>query len=567
MAKYSIGVDYGTQSGRAVLVEVGTGKEVATAVKEYTHGVMDEYLPDGTTKLEHDWALQHPADYLEVLQITIPEVLQKANVSNEDVIGVGIDFTACTVLPIDNNGIPLCFLPEFKQNPHSYVKLWKHHAAQDEANRLNEIAAQRGEAFLQRYGGKISSEWAIPKIWQILNEAPDIYEAADQVLEATDWVISELTGTITRNSCTAGYKAIWHKQDGYPSKEFFKALDPRLENVVEEKLSTDIYSIGSKAGEITEKAAKLTGLKAGTAVAVANVDAHVAVPAVGITEAGKLLMIMGTSTCHILLGETEEIVPGMCGVVEDGVIPGYLGYEAGQSCVGDHFEWFTENCVPESYEQEAKEKGLNIHQLLTEKASKLNVGESGLLALDWWNGNRSTLVDVDLTGVLLGATLLTKPEEIYRALIEATAYGTKMIVEAFRASGVPVNEVYAAGGIAEKNELMMQIYSDVLNMDIKISASSQTPALGSAMFGAVAAGKERGGYDHINEAAKDMGRIKDHIYQPIENNVNVYGKLFDEYARLYDYFGRGENNVMKTLKQIKKESALPSKEDNYAREA
>lgn len=567
MAKYSIGVDYGTQSGRAVLVEVGTGKEVATAVKEYTHGVMDEYLPDGTTKLEHDWALQHPADYLEVLQITIPEVLEKANVSNEDVIGVGIDFTACTVLPIDKNGIPLCFLPEFKQNPHSYVKLWKHHAAQDEANRLNEIAAQRGEAFLQRYGGKISSEWAIPKIWQILNEAPDIYEAADQVLEATDWVISELTGTITRNSCTAGYKAIWHKQDGYPSKDFFKALDPRLENVVEEKLSTDIYSIGSKAGEITEKAAKLTGLKAGTAVAVANVDAHVAVPAVGITEAGKLLMIMGTSTCHILLGETEEIVPGMCGVVEDGVIPGYLGYEAGQSCVGDHFEWFTENCVPESYEQEAKEKGLNIHQLLTEKASKLNVGESGLLALDWWNGNRSTLVDVDLTGVLLGATLLTKPEEIYRALIEATAYGTKMIVETFRASGVPVNEVYAAGGIAEKNELMMQIYSDVLNMDIKISASSQTPALGSAMFGAVAAGKERGGYDHINEAAKDMGRIKDHIYQPIENNVSVYGKLFDEYARLYDYFGRGENNVMKTLKQIKKESALPGKEDNYAREA
>lgn len=567
MAKYSIGVDYGTQSGRAVLVEVGTGREVATAVKEYTHGVMDEFLPDGTTKLEHDWALQHPADYLEVLQLTIPEVLQKANVSNEDVIGVGIDFTACTVLPIDKNGIPLCFLPEFKQNPHSYVKLWKHHAAQDEANRLNEIAAQRGEAFLQRYGGKISSEWAIPKIWQILNEAPDIYEAADQVLEATDWVISELTGTITRNSCTAGYKAIWHKQDGYPSKEFFQALDPRLENVVEEKLSTDIYSIGSKAGEITEKAAKLTGLKAGTAVAVANVDAHVAVPAVGITEAGKLLMIMGTSTCHILLGETEEIVPGMCGVVEDGVIPGYLGYEAGQSCVGDHFEWFTENCVPEGYQQEAKDKGVNIHQLLTEKASKLNVGESGLLALDWWNGNRSTLVDVDLTGVLLGATLLTKPEEIYRALIEATAYGTKMIVETFRASGVPVNEVYAAGGIAEKNALMMQIYSDVLNMDIKISASSQTPALGSAMFGAVAAGKSRGGYDHINEAAKDMGRIKDHIYQPIETNVSVYGKLFDEYARLYDYFGRGENNVMKTLKQIKKESVLSSKEDNYAREA
>ncbi|WP_026567995.1 ribulokinase [Bacillus sp. UNC41MFS5] len=561
MVKYSIGVDYGTQSGRAVLVEIGTGREVASAVKPYTHGVMDEFLPNGTTKLEHDWALQHPADYLEVLQVTIPEVLKNAQVSADDVIGLGIDFTACTVLPIDKHGTPLCFKDEFINHPHSYVKLWKHHAAQDEANRLNEIAEARGEKFLQRYGGKISSEWLFPKVWQILNEAPEIYEAADQILEATDWVISELTGEINRNSCTAGYKAIWHKQDGYPSNEFFKALDPRLENVVEDKLSTKIVPIGSKAGEITEKAAKLTGLKPGTAVAVANVDAHVAVPAVGITEPGKLLMIMGTSTCHILLGEEEKIVPGMCGVVEDGVIPGFMGYEAGQSCVGDHFEWFTENCVPVSYHEEAKERGINIHQLLTEKASQLQVGESGLLALDWWNGNRSTLVDADLTGVLLGATLLTKPEEIYRALIEATAYGTRMIVETFRKYGVPVNEVYAAGGIAEKNTMMMQIYADVLNMDIKISASSQTPALGSAMFGAVAAGKERGGYDSITDAAKDMGRVKDYVYQPINDQAQVYDQLFTEYARLYDYFGRGENNVMKTLKKIKKDSSLGKKEE------
>jgi len=555
MAKYSIGVDYGTQSGRAVLVEVETGKEIATAVKEYTHGVMDEYLPNGTTKLEDDWALQHPKDYLEVLQITIPQILQQANVSPEDIIGLGIDFTACTVLPINKEGVPLCFIEEFVNHPHSYVKLWKHHAAQDEANRLNEIAEQRGEAFLQRYGGKISSEWMLPKVWQILNEAPEIYEAADQIVEATDWVIAQLTGEIKRNSCTAGYKAIWHKQEGYPSKEFFKALDPRLENVVEEKLSTEIYPIGSKAGEITEVGSQLTGLLPGTAVAIANVDAHVAVPAVGITEPGKLLMIMGTSTCHILLGEEEKVVPGMCGVVEDGVIPGFLGYEAGQSCVGDHFEWFIENCVPGAYYDEANEKGINIHQLLTEKASQLRVGESGLLALDWWNGNRSTLVDADLTGVIIGATLLTKPEEIYRTLIEATAYGTRMIVETFRQYGVPIHEVYACGGIAEKNPFMMQIYSDVLNMNIHIAASPQTPALGSAMFGAVAAGKERGGYDNITEAAKMMGKVKDEFYQPNQQNVETYNLLFSEYSRLYDYFGRGENNVMKTLKQIKKRSS------------
>jgi L-ribulokinase len=551
MAKYSIGVDYGTQSGRAVLVNVETGKEIASAVKEYTHGVMDEYLPDGVTKLEPDWALEHPKDYLEVLQVTVPAVLKEAGVSANDVIGLGIDFTACTMLPIDKNGDPLCFHDKYKSNPHSYVKLWKHHAAQDEANKLNEIAAGRNEAFLKRYGGKISSEWLIPKIWQILNEDPDLYNETDRFLEATDWVILQLTGEEKRNSCTAGYKAIWHKQEGYPSKEFFKALDPRLENLVEEKLSSDVYPLGSKAGELTEKAAKLTGLNVGTAIAVANVDAHVAVPAVGITEAGKMLMIMGTSTCHILLGEEEKIVPGMCGVVEDGVLPGFKGYEAGQSCVGDHFEWFVENCVPAAYTKEAEEKGINIHKLLRQKASALKVGESGIVALDWWNGNRSVLVDADLTGVMLGCTLLTKPEEIYRALIEATAYGTRMIIETFRKSGVPITELYAAGGIAEKDEMMMQIYSDVTNMEIRISASSQTPALGSAMFGAVAAGRSNGGYDSIVEAAKVMGKVKEKYYKPIPENVAVYEKLYAEYEKLHDYFGRGDNDVMKRLKKIK----------------
>lgn len=555
MATYTVGVDFGTQSGRAVLVEVGTGREVATAVKVYPHGVIDDVLPDGVTQLEEDWALQHPADYLEVLQTTIPELLQQSGVSKDDVIGIGIDFTSCTMLPVDADGTPLCMTEAFRHNPHSYVKLWKHHAAQDEANRLNAIAEERGEAFLKRYGGKISSEWLIPKIWQILNEAPDVYEASAHMLEAGDWVVSQLTGVIKRNSCATGYKAIWHKREGYPSREFFKALDPRLEHVVEEKLSETIYPIGTKAGEITEEAAKLTGLNPGTAVAVANVDAHVSVPAVGITEPGKLLMIMGTSTCHVLLGEDEKVVPGMCGVVEDGVIPGYFGYEAGQACVGDHFEWLIKNAVPERYMQEAEAKSIGIHQLLTEKASRLSAGESGLLALDWWNGNRSTLVDADLTGLLIGATLWTRPEDIYRALMEATAYGTRMIVETFREAGVPVNEVYACGGIAEKNPLMMQIYADVLNMEIKISASPQAPALGAAMFGAVAAGKERGGYDSITEAAQDMAKLKDEVFRPQPEHVPVYDQLYREYATLYDYFGRGSNDVMKTLKRLKREAS------------
>jgi L-ribulokinase len=550
MGKYAIGVDFGTQSGRAVLVELGSARELAAAVLEYPHGVMDEALPNGA-KLPPDWALQHPGDYMKVLEKTIPQAISEAGVRPEDVIGIGIDFTACTMLPVHQSGTPLCMEPEWEHEPHAYVKLWKHHAAQDEANRLNAKAAELGESFPKRYGGKISSEWMLPKIWQILNEAPEIYAAADRFMEAADWVVLQLTGNERRNSCTAGYKAMWSKREGYPSNAFFRALDPRLERVVDEKLSRDIYPLGTKAGELTPAMAGRVGLAPGTAVAVANVDAHVTVPAVGITGPGKLLMIMGTSTCHMVVGGEERIVPGMCGVVEDGILPGYQGFEAGQSCVGDHFEWFVENCVPASYTEEARQRGIGIHQLLTEKAEGLRPGESGLLALDWWNGNRSVLVDVDLTGMLLGCTLLTKPEEIYRSLIEATAYGTRMIVDNFIRHGVDVKELYAAGGISQKNALMMQIYADVTNMEIRVAASLQAPAVGAAMFGAVAAGRERGGYATIFDAAKEMGRVLDKVYRPIPANVAVYEKLYREYETLHDYLGRGANDAMKRLKAIR----------------
>lgn len=551
MKKYSIGVDFGSLSGRAVLVETATGLEVAAATYEYPHAVMYEYLPDGVTKLGVDWALQHPQDYLDVLSNTIPAVLRESGVSAKDVIGVGIDFTACTVLPVKSDGTPLCFLDEYKSNPHAYVKLWKHHAAQKYANKLNEIAADKCPDILKRYGGKISSEWMIPKAWQIAEEAPEIYDEMDKFIEAADWVIWCLTGKETRNSCTAGYKAMWSKEEGFPPNEFFKSLNPKLENFVDEKIGCEISPIGSKAGEITNEAARLTGLEPGTAVAVANVDAHVALPAVGVTSPGKMLMIIGTSTCDVLLGESEEIVPGMCGVVRDGIIPGYPGYEAGQSCVGDHFDWFVKNCVPESYYREAKAKDMNIHQLLRSRAEQQKPGESGLLALDWWNGNRSVLVDVDLTGVLLGMNLLTRPEEVYRALIEATAYGTRKIIDTFQKSGVKIDELYAAGGIAEKDAFMMQIYADVTNREIRISASAQTPALGSAMFGAVAAGSKNGGYDSIEDCAKVMGKVKAHYYKPIPENVQIYDKLYAEYETLHDYFGKGGNDVMKRLKALR----------------
>ncbi|QAY67099.1 ribulokinase [Paenibacillus protaetiae] len=549
---YAIGIDYGTQSGRAVLVDLADGAEVAEHVTPYRHGVMDEELPGGGVKLESDWALQHPLDYIEVLTHSVPAVMKLSGVTPEAVIGIGIDFTACTMLPVDGSGTPLCLLDAYKHNPHSWVKLWKHHAAQAEANRINELAAERGERFLPRYGGKISSEWMMAKVWQILNEAPDIYESADHFIEATDWVVNQMTGgNVLRNSCTAGYKSIWHKRDGYPGRSFLAALDPRLENLAETKLRGEVMPLGTKAGGLSSVLAARMGLAAGTAVAVGNVDAHAAVPAVGVVTPGKMVMAMGTSICHMLLGTEEKRVEGMCGVVEDGIIPGYYGYEAGQSAVGDIFEWYVDEAVPAYVHEAAQREGVHVHAYLERKASELMPGESGLLALDWWNGNRSVLVDTDLTGILVGMTLQTKPWEIYRALLEATAFGTRTIVEAFNSSGVPVHELYACGGLPQKNRLLMQIYADVTNLEIKVAASRQTPAVGAAMFGAVAAGAASGGYDSIVEAAQHMARIREDTFKPIPANVEVYRKLYAEYQALHDYFGRGANDVMKRLKSLK----------------
>jgi len=549
MDKYALGLDFGTLDGRAVLVDVGTGEELATTVYTYPDGVIDETLTDGKTELGPDWALQNPADYIAALEHTVPEVLKKSKIASEDIIGIGIDFTSCTILPIDKQGIPLCLKDEWKSNPHAWVKLWKHHAAEPYANRLREIALKRQEKFIHRYGGKISSEWMLPKIWQVLEEAPEIYQAADRFIEAGDWIVLQLTGQERRSSCNAGYKAIWDKKEGYPSPEFFDTLHPRLKNVVEEKLSTDIYPAGSKAGGLTLQMARFIGLKENTPVAVGIIDAHSAVPACTVTQPGKMVLIMGTSTCHMLLSKEQKLIPGIPGVVEDGILTGYFGYEAGQAAVGDIFDWFVSNCVPASYEKEAKQKGLNIYRLLEEKASKLRPSESGLVALDWWNGNRSILNNADLSGMLLGLTLNTKPEDIYRALVEATAFGTRLIIETFANNGLPIEELYACGGMPHKDKMLMQIYADITGREIKIASTPQASALGAAMFGALAAGNKSGGYDSIEDAVAHMASLEEKTYLPISENVKVYNQLFAEYKELHDYFGRGNNLVMERLRR------------------
>ncbi len=551
-ARYALGIDYGTASARAVLVDVADGREVASAVYEYSHGVITDRLPDAGTPLPaHDWALQDPDDYRRALEQTVPACLAEAGVRGEQVIGIGTDFTACTMLPTTSDGTPLCTLEQWRAEPHAWVKLWKHHAAQPEADRVNETARRRGEPWLERYGGKISSEWFVPKALQILDEAPDVYRAADRLIEAADWIIWQLTGRETRNLCTAGYKAIWSKRDGFPRRAFFDALAPEFADVVDEKMSRDILPLGAKAGGLTDTMAQRLGLAPGTPVAAGNVDAHVAVPACTVTGPGKMVMIMGTSICHMVCGHEEKHVPGQCGVVEDGILPGLFGFEAGQSAVGDIFAWFVRTCAGTAAEKEAAERGLSVHELLTGKAAAYRPGQTGLLALDWWNGNRSVLVDADLTGLLVGMHLGTRPEEIYRALIEATAFGTYTIIRTFAAHGVAVDEIVCCGGLPERNDLLMQIYSDVTNRPFRVARSAQTCALGSAMHGAVAAGKEAGGYDSIDEAAAAMAGVRDKTYTPDPEAHEVYEQLFAEYTRLHDHFGRGGSDVMKHLKALK----------------
>jgi L-ribulokinase len=543
-----VGVDFGTLSGRAVVVRVDDGSELGSAVHPYAHGVTDRKLAATGQTLPPDWALQVPSDYLAVLRAAVPEALAASGVRPEAVIGIGTDFTACTILPVLADGTPLCEIPEFADRPHAYVKLWKHHAAQPHADRINELAEARGESWLVRYGGRISSEWEFAKGLQLLEEDPELYDRMDHWIEAADWIVWQLCGRYVRNACTTGYKAIY--QDGkYPSRDFLAALNPAFAGFVEDKVAHQIGQLGELAGGLTAQAAEWTGLPEGIAVCVGNVDAHVTAPAAQAVQPGQMLAIMGTSTCHVMNSDRLGEMPGMCGVVDGGIVPGLWGYEAGQTGVGDIFGWFVDTCIPASYRDEAERRGQNVHEYLSEVAATQPVGAHGLISLDWHNGNRSVLVDHDLSGLLLGATLSTRPEDVYRALIEATAFGTRTIIESFEKSGVPVAELFTAGGLT-KNPLIMQIYSDVTRLPLGIIGSEQGPAVGSAIHAAVAAGA----YQDVHAAARAMGSVRREVFVPDEQRALAYDALFAEYTTLHDYFGRGGNDVMYRLRRIRKEA-------------
>ncbi len=540
-----IGVDFGTLSGRALVVRLRDGAELGTATHAYAHGVMDETLAATGEPLPPDWALQDPQDYLDVLRRAVPAAVAAAGIDPATVIGIGTDFTACTVLPVRADGTPLCQLPGLGGRPHAYVKLWRHHAAQPHADRISALATQRGEPWLARYGGKISSEWQFAKALQLLEEDPLVYERADRWIEAADWIIWQLCGAETRNACTAGYKGIY--QDGrYPSRDFLAGLNPDFAGFADDKLAHPVAQLGSRAGSLTPQAAAWTGLPAGLAVAVGNVDAHVTPPAANAIAPGQLVAIMGTSTCHVLSAGELAPVPGMCGAVRGGIVAGLWGYEAGQSGVGDIFAWLADHAVPAAYAREAQRQGIPLFALLSREAAAQPAGAHGLIALDWLSGNRSVLVDHYLSGAIVGLTLATRAPDIYRALVEATAFGTRVIIDALEVAGVGVTELVIAGGLT-KDPFVMQVYADVLRRPLSLIGSDQGPALGSAIHAAVAAGA----YPDVPAAAAAMGGKHEAAYRPDPAAADVYDTLYAEYVRLHDYFGRGANEVMHRLRALR----------------
>jgi L-ribulokinase len=532
---YALGVDFGTESGRALLLDLRTGEEAAVSEVRYKHGAIDRELPSTGEQLPPDWALQDPDDWVTVLETAIPAVLEQVPSARDAVVGLGVDFTSCTVLPVTAEGTPLCTLEAFGGHRHAWPKLWKHHAAQPIADRLNEVALTRNESFLARYGGRISSEWYFPKLIELWRDDRDVYDACDAFIEATDWIVWFLTGNELRNSCTAGYKAMWSPQEGLPSADYFEAAYPGFTRP-QEKLGTEFSPLGTCAGTLRAPLAARLGLPNGVAVAVGNVDSFVSVPGAGVEQPGTFVMVVGTSICDLVIDCDEVRLPGVTGVVRDGILPGFYGYEAGQAAVGDMLAWFVQTLAPPDAEYGALEQA----------AAAIAPGATGLVALDWWNGNRTILADADLSGVIVGLTLQTTREQIYRALLESIAFGNRRIIENFEEHGLNLNEIVACGGIAEKSPLTMQLLADTSGLRVSVPDSGQIPARGAALFGAVAAGAFA---DIAGAIAATRPRVA-RSYAPDADARAIYDRVYAVYRPLYEQLGRSDVELLHGLKRI-----------------
>ncbi len=545
---YSIGLDFGTESLRAIVVRLPDGEEAGSSVVPYPRGVITEKLPTGE-KLPPFFALQDPGDYIQSMEKAVREALSTGGIDGRKVVGIGVDFTACTPLPVLKDGTPLCFLEEFKNEPHAWVKLWKHHGAVEEAALLNRVFKAQNAGWLKKYGGTLNLEWKLPKMLETWKKAPRVLEKAERFIEASDWIVWQLTGKEVRGSCAAGYKGTW-LGDGYPPDEQLKEIDPEFPKLVHKLLGHSFLPGGKKAGGLESKWADKLGLETGTPVSAAVIDAHAAVPGCGVGEPGKMVIILGTSACHMLLSKNEVLLPGIQGVVWEGILPGFYGYEAGQAAVGDLFAWFAKNAIPREYYEEASRKGVDILSYMEKKSRSLGPSETKLVVLDWWNGNRSILIDPELSGLIVGLNMNTKPEHIFTAMVQAAAFGTRVILEHFEKHGLEIKEVITTGGIAEKNQLFLETLANATGKTFHVAGRSQACAYGAAVFGAAAAGEEKTGFKDVTSAAKALGGSYKKSYHADNTLKERYEKLFDAYMELHDHFGRGGTDLMKRLERI-----------------
>jgi L-ribulokinase len=544
--KLAAGLDFGTESLRHVLVDIATGEIVKEAASEYRHGVISEELPGDKAHLPREYALQHPQDWLESAQSAFADAFREGNIAADEIIGIGVDFTSCTMLPALSDGAPLCLSGQFGKVPLAWPKLWKHHAAIAETARMNEVARVRNESWLARYGGIIGLEWFFPKVLEAVVQAPAVYAAADLWIEGGDWFVWQLidgpfpkcsSSNITRSTCQAGYKALWNRHTGYPSREYFAAVNPTMADVISTKMPGTLRAPGTRAGVLSEAMAKFLGLRPGIPVSTAIIDAHAGVPGSGVAGADVMVLVLGTSACHMLNSRVEKMVPGVAGVVEDGILDGYFGYETGQASVGDALAWFVDAF------------DLN-HESLIELAKVLPPGSEGVLALDWLNGCRTPLMDGGLSGAMIGITLGTKPEQIYRALIEATGFGLRWIVDTLKEGGVGIEKFVASGGLPAKNPLLMQIYSDILGKPIELAEAKESVALGAAILGCLCADSAVTGYSKAADAIGAMARQrKDLVYRPNAGAVEKYEALYGMYRSLAGVMGT-ESGLMRRLRVV-----------------
>lgn len=548
--RYTIGLDYGTLSVRALLLDMDSGEETGTTVYEYPHGVLSGSLPDGSP-IPNDYALAVPEDYIEGLGHVVKDLLTECNVNPEEIKGIGLDVTSATVIPVDKSGTPISMLPGFENRPHAYIKLWKHHGAKKYADEMDRVAEGWKEEWLNIYGGKISCETFIPKTLETQDCDEEVYKRCSTFLEVGDWLTWYMTGECVRSASMAGCNSFYQRGIGYPKDEFFQEVMQGAESVTR-KYRGRFAALGSCVGRLTEQAAEQMGLLPGIPVAASMIDSHASVVGAGADRVGDLTAVIGTSACYLLNSHTGEGIPGIYSNTYEAHIPKMFGYEGGQSCVGECLKWFVDTCVPEDYVREAKREGMTIHELLQNKAAQIRPEDCKLSVLDWWNGVRSPLMRPELTGVIAGLTIHTKTEEMYLALMEGICFGAKVILETFYDAGHPVERFFAAGGIPMKSPMMTQMLADICGMEIRVCESRQSSARGSAIMGAAVADGTEKSSRMLKDWIHKLGAGTSVIYYPNYANRVIYEEKYKKYIKLKEIFENLHDNRKDTGRDNRK---------------